>query len=83
MIDSRIGTDDVIATVISNSVNTIIIYLTTISFDAIWSSFSLDLGSDVVVDCYKQINPKIIFANNGYIYRGKLIKLEKYILEWS
>ncbi|KAH6871223.1 acetoacetyl-synthase [Thelonectria olida] len=83
MINSGIVSGDIIAAVISNSVHAIVLCLATLSLGAIWSSTSPDLGPDGIVDRYIQVNPKIIFADDGYIYAGKLVKLGNRIERWS
>ena len=45
--------------------------LATTSIGAIWSSCSPDFGVNGVVDRFGQIEPKILFAVNGYYYNGK------------
>jgi acetoacetyl-CoA synthetase len=45
--------------------------LATTSLGAIWSSCSPDFGLNGVVDRFGQIEPKILFAVNGYYYNGK------------
>ena len=41
------------------------------SIGAIWSSCSPDFGSSSVVDRFKQIEPKVMIAVDGYRYNGK------------
>ncbi len=41
------------------------------SLGAIWSSCSPDFGVNGVVDRFGQIEPKILFAADGYFYNGK------------
>jgi acetoacetyl-CoA synthetase len=80
---SGIQDGDVVAAVMSNSVDTIVICLATLSLGAIWSSSSPDLGSDAIVDRFGQVSPKIVFADDGYIYAGKRINLADRISKWS
>ena len=47
--------------------------LATASVGAIWSSCSPDFGANGVVDRFGQIEPKVLFAANGYWYNGKRI----------
>ena len=42
------------------------------SLGAVWSSCSPDMGTGAVVDRFKQIEPKVLFAVDGYRYGGKL-----------
>jgi acetoacetyl-CoA synthetase len=41
------------------------------SVGAVWSSCSPDFGVDAVVDRFGQIEPKVLFAVDGYTYGGK------------
>ena len=43
------------------------------SIGAVWSSCSPDFGVNGVVDRFGQIEPKVLFAANGYYYNGKTI----------
>lgn len=49
----------------------IIAMLATASIGAIWSSCSPDFGIKGVLDRFKQIKPKLLFAVDGYYYNGK------------
>lgn len=83
MVNSGVAAGDVVAAVISNSVDAITLSLATTSIGAVWSSSSPDLGSDAIVDRYGQIGPKMIFVDDGYIYAGKMTMLQDRIGEWS
>lgn len=52
---------------------TIIAFLASASLGAIWSSCGPDLGTNSVIDRFKQIEPKILFAVDGYRYNGKAL----------
>jgi acetoacetyl-CoA synthetase len=41
------------------------------SLGAVWSSCSPDFGVDAVLDRFGQIEPKVLFAVDGYTYGGK------------
>ncbi|MBX6396045.1 MAG: acetoacetate--CoA ligase [Alicyclobacillaceae bacterium] len=45
--------------------------LATASIGAIWSSCSPDFGSLSVIDRFRQIEPKVLIAVDGYRYNGK------------
>jgi acetoacetyl-CoA synthetase len=45
--------------------------LATASLGAVWSSCSPDFGVQGVLDRFGQIEPKVLFAADGYIYGGK------------
>jgi acetoacetyl-CoA synthetase len=83
MINSGIVSGDIVAAVISNSVNAIVLCLAALSLGAVWSSTSPDLGPDGIIDRYAQVSPKIVFADDGYVYAGKLYNLNSRIEKWS
>ena len=62
---------DRVAGFIPNMPEAIIAMLAVASIGAIWSSSSPDFGIKGVLDRFTQIEPKIIFAANGYYYNGK------------
>ena len=54
-----------------NMPEAIIAMLAAVSLGAIWSSCSPDFGIQGVLDRFGQIEPKVIFAVDGYFYNGK------------
>jgi len=64
---------DRVAGFMPNCPEVIIAMLATASIGAIWSSCSPDFGVNGVVDRFGQIEPKVLFASNGYFYNGKRI----------
>jgi acetoacetyl-CoA synthetase len=59
----------------------VIAFLATASLGAIWSSCSPDFGTRSVIDRFQQIEPKILFAVDGYSYNGKAIDRRTTITE--
>ena len=62
---------DRVAGFIPNIPESVIAMLATASIGAIWSSSSPDFGTKAVLDRFAQIEPKVIFAADGYFYNGK------------
>ncbi len=54
-----------------NIPQTVVAMLATTSLGAIWSSSSPDMGSVGVLDRFRQIEPTVLFAVDGYRYGGK------------
>ncbi|MEW6045916.1 MAG: acetoacetate--CoA ligase [Bacillota bacterium] len=54
-----------------NIPQTLVAFLATASIGAIWSSCAPEFGSRSVVDRFQQIEPKVLFAVDGYRYNGK------------
>jgi acetoacetyl-CoA synthetase len=65
--------EDRVAGLLPNCPEAIVAMLATASIGAIWSSCSPDFGIDGVLDRFGQIEPKILFATDGYFYNGKNI----------
>jgi len=63
---------DRVAAFMPNMPETIIGMLASASLGAIWSSTSPDFGIKGVLDRFSQIKPKVIFAADGYYYKGKV-----------
>ncbi|RKQ30372.1 acetoacetate--CoA ligase [Oceanobacillus halophilus] len=55
----------------SNIHETITAFLACASIGAIWSSCAPEFGVKSVIDRFKQIKPKVMFAVDGYQYNGK------------
>jgi len=68
---SGVQQGDRVAGFIPNIPEAIIAMLAATSLGAIWSSCSPNFGTAGVVDRFGQIEPKILFATNGYTYNGK------------
>jgi acetoacetyl-CoA synthetase len=62
---------DRVVAYLPNSPEALIAFLATASLGAIWSSCSPDFGPGSVVDRFAQIEPKVLFAVDGYRYGGK------------
>ncbi len=64
---------DRVAAFLPNCPEAIVAMLACASIGATWSSCSPDFGANGVVDRFGQIEPKVLFATNGYLYNGKRI----------
>jgi acetoacetyl-CoA synthetase len=62
---------DRVASYMPNIPETVIAMLAVTSLGAIWSSCSPDMGSGAVTDRFRQIEPKLLFAVDGYRYGGR------------
>ena len=65
-----VGRGDRVAAYAPNIPETLIAFLATASLGAIWSSCSPDFGVTAVLDRFRQIEPKVLVAADGYVYRG-------------
>src|SRR3954467_3113334 len=62
---------DRVVAYIPNLPEAVVAFLATASLGAVWSSCSPDFGPASVVDRFAQIEPKVLFAVDGYRYGGK------------
>ncbi|MBS1105623.1 MAG: acsA2 [Deltaproteobacteria bacterium] len=62
---------DRVAGYLPNGIEAIVAMLAAASLGAIWSSCSPDFGVQGVVDRFGQIEPRVLFACDGYAYGGK------------
>jgi acetoacetyl-CoA synthetase len=68
-----VGKGDRVAGLVANRPEAVVAMLATASLGAVWSSCSPDFGADAVIDRFGQIEPKVLFATDGYFYNGKRI----------
>ena len=66
-----VETGDRVVAYLPNIPETIVAFLATASIGAVWSSCSPDFGAASVIDRFAQIEPKVLFAVDGYRYGGK------------
>ena len=66
---------DRVAAMLPNAPDAVILMLAATGLGAIWSSCSPDFGERGVVDRFGQIEPKLFFAADGYVYAGKRIDI--------
>src|SRR5579872_5967016 len=67
----NVGPGDRVAAFVPNLPETVVAMLATASLGAIWSSCSPDFGIQGVLDRFRQIEPKVFFAADGYLYDGR------------
>jgi acetoacetyl-CoA synthetase len=66
-----VGPGDRVVAYMPNIPETIKAFLACASIGAVWSSCSPDFGTRSVTDRFNQIEPKVLFAVDGYQYGGK------------
>jgi acetoacetyl-CoA synthetase len=62
---------DRVVAYLPNLPETMVAFFACASIGAIWSSCSPDMGSRSVLDRFRQIDPKVLIAVDGYRYGGK------------
>jgi acetoacetyl-CoA synthetase len=73
MRNNNIKKGDRVVAFMPNTTETVVAFLATASIGAVWSSCSPEFGSESVIERFKQIKPKMMFAVDGGFYMGKKI----------
>lgn len=71
LIDSGVEEGDRVASFLPNVPEAMEALYATSAIGAVWSSSSPDFGSEAIVERFRQIAPKILFAPSAYAYNGK------------
>ncbi|KAJ3774088.1 acetoacetyl-CoA synthetase [Lentinula raphanica] len=66
---------DRVAAVVTNSIESVVLALATASIGAIYSSTATDMGTEGILDRYRQIQPKFLFFETEIMYAGKIVDL--------
>ncbi len=66
-----VGVGDRVAGFMPNVIEAVVAMLAATSIGAIWSSCSPDFGIKGVLDRFGQIEPKVLFTADGYLYNGR------------
>lgn len=62
---------DRVAAVLPNIPQALVAFLATNAVGAVWSSCSPDFGKPAITERFLQIEPKVLFTVDGYVYNGK------------
>lgn len=68
-----VGEGDRIVAVLPNTEVAMVAFLATASIGAIWSLCAPDMGHVAILDRFRQIEPKVMIAQDGYVHAGKTI----------
>jgi acetoacetyl-CoA synthetase len=78
-----VSSNDRVAAYMPNLIETTVAMLATASIGATWSSCGAELGAEAALDRLGQIEPRVLFAVDGYTYKGRVFeqfsKLEKVV----
>ena len=75
LLAAGIGEGDRVAAILPNLPVAVAAFLATVSIGAIWSSASPDFGARGILDRFGQIEPKLVFAVDGYWFNGKRLDM--------
>jgi acetoacetyl-CoA synthetase len=66
-----VGPGDRVAAYLPNVPEAVVAFLACASIGAVWSACSPDFGAESVIERFRQIEPKVLIAVDGYAYAGK------------
>jgi acetoacetyl-CoA synthetase len=66
-----VGPGDRVVAYMPNILETLVAFLASASLGAVWSSAAPEFGARSVIDRFAQIEPKVLFAVDGYRHGGK------------
>ena len=64
---------DRVVAILPNTDTALVAFLATASIGAVWSLCAPDMGHVAILDRFKQIAPKVLIAQDGYVHAGKTI----------
>jgi acetoacetyl-CoA synthetase len=68
-----VGRGDRVAAYLPNIAETLVAFLATASLGAVWSSCAPEFGTRSAVDRFRQIEPKVLLAVDGYRYGARAV----------
>ncbi len=68
-----VGQGDRVVAILPNTETAVIAFLATASIGAIWSLCAPDMGHVAILDRFRQIGPRVLIAQDGYVHAGRMI----------
>ena len=68
-----LGQGDRVVAILPNTDTALVAMLAAASLGAIWSLCAPDMGHVAILDRFRQIEPKLLIAQDGYVHAGKAI----------
>ena len=68
-----VGQGDRVVAVLPNATEALVAFLATASIGAVWSLCAPDMGHVAILDRFRQIEPKVLIAQDGYVHAGKTV----------
>ncbi len=76
-----VGRGDRVVAYVTNGVEALVAFLASASLGATWSSCAPEFGVGSVLDRFGQIQPKVLFTVDRYVYGGKTYDRQKEVAE--
>ncbi|MEZ5714702.1 MAG: AMP-binding protein [Paracoccaceae bacterium] len=72
---------DRVVAILPNAPEALVAFLATVGMGAVWSLCAPDMGHSAILDRFRQIEPKVLIAQDGYVHAGKQIDKRPLIQE--
>ncbi|KAF7357784.1 Acetoacetyl-CoA synthetase [Mycena venus] len=72
---------DRVAGILNNTITAIVIGIAAVSIGAIYSSTATDMGTQGILDRYRQIKPSFVFAETEFVLGGSVVNLVARVTE--
>lgn len=79
--DMGVQQGDRVVAILPNTDTALIAFLASASIGAIWSLCAPEMGHVAILDRFKQIAPKVLIAQDGYVHAGKMVDRRKVLAE--
>ncbi|WP_322867126.1 acetoacetate--CoA ligase [Aquicoccus sp. G2-2] len=66
-----VGKGDRVVAILPNTPDALIAFIATVGIGAVWSICAPDMGQVAIVDRFRQIEPKVLIVQDGYVHGGK------------
>ncbi len=76
-----VGQGDRVAAILPNTEVSLVAFLAVVSLGAAWSICAPDMGHVAILDRFKQIAPKVLIAQDGYVHAGKTVDRREILAE--
>lgn len=78
-----VGQGDRVVAILPNTETAVIAFLATARLGAIWSLCAPEMGHVAILDRFRQIEPNVLIAQDGYVHAGKTVDRRAILSEIS
>ena len=71
--DMGVGQGDRVVAILPNTDTALVAFLASASIGAVWSLCAPDMGHVAILDRFRQVAPKVLIAQDGYVHAGKVV----------
>ena len=76
-----VGQGDRVVAILPNAEAALVAFLASASLGAVWSLCAPDMGHVAILDRFRQIEPKVLITQDGYVHAGKMVDRREVLAE--